>query len=124
MANSHTEARWAAVAKYKPFVKRLEGFFCQNVRACREGKGLSQGELAERLGTSRTWVNLVEQGKKSVGFKTLVRFAMGLAVEADELLSPKLPFGVPTPIDKTKQGRLGLKVRKRRNSGQGGKKSP
>lgn len=114
MANSHTEDRRAAAALYRPFAKKLEGYFARNVRACREQKGLTQGDLAERLGTSRTWVNLVEQGKKAVGFKTLVRFAMGLAVEADQLLSPKEPFGQPSPLDHSKQGRLGLRLRRPR----------
>lgn len=113
MANSHTEARLAAAAKYQPFVKELEGHFAKNVRACREGKKLSQGDLADRMGTSRTWVNLVEQGKKAVGFKTLVRFAFALAADAHQLLSPEQPFGVPSPLDETKQGRLGLKAKKR-----------
>lgn len=112
MANSYTDARREAIDQYRPFVKRVEECFCKNVRACREKKGLSQYDLAERLGTSQTWVNNVELGKKAVGMKTLIKFAMCLKVEADELISPKLPFGHPSPVDLSKSS--GARSRKGR----------
>lgn len=51
----------------------------QELVALREKKGLSQREMARRLGTSQPYVAKLESGRiKNLGVKTLVKYATAL----------------------------------------------
>ena len=41
----------------------------------RRAAGLTQKELAERLGTNQTYVAALEKGRKNITFSTLARYA-------------------------------------------------
>ena len=55
------------------------------VKACRESKGWSQGELARRLGVSRQTVNAVETDKYDPSLPLALRMAKLFAVAVDQL---------------------------------------
>ena len=61
------------------------------LRAARERAGLSQGELAKLVGTSRTLINGYENGKRQASIRRLARLATVLEVRADELLDVERP---------------------------------
>ena len=76
----------------KPIEKRLG----ERVAALRSSQGQSQADLARRAGVSQSSVARLEAGERSVTVGTLESIALGLGVEAGELLSkvaekPKLP---------------------------------
>lgn len=70
-------------------VTDLMSTFGHNVRARRLKLGLTQAQLAERLGMFRTYIVEVEQGRRSMLFKTLVQFADALETTPSALLSTK-----------------------------------
>jgi putative transcriptional regulator len=55
------------------------------VKACREGKRWSQGELARRLGVSRQTINAVETDKYDPSLPLALRMAKIFAVPVDQL---------------------------------------
>ena len=55
------------------------------VKACREDKGWSQGELARRLGVSRQTINAVETDKYDPSLPLALRMAKLFAVPVDQL---------------------------------------
>ena len=55
------------------------------VRACREGEGWSQGELARRLGVSRQTINAVETDKYDPSLPLALRMAKLFALPVDQL---------------------------------------
>lgn len=59
-----------------------------NVRRLRVRIGLTQEELAERLGAGVRWVQDVEAGRRGVQVRTLDRFARALEIDVAELLAP------------------------------------
>jgi transcriptional regulator with XRE-family HTH domain len=118
LANSHTDKRAEEAARFERFVAELKAYFCRNLRACREHKGLTQQGLATMVGTSKTWVNALELGRKPIGLGTIVRFSVALRVDAAQLLAPKLDksWRKPSPIQENKRGRLGMKTKKSRST--------
>lgn len=56
-----------------------------NVKKIRTKKGLSQDELAHQCGFYRTYINLVETGKRLPSAYSLYRLAKGLQVAVDDL---------------------------------------
>jgi len=74
--------------------------FGKRVRELREQQGLTQRELARRLGVSTSYVNKVENGKLHSGDYPSEKFIHKLATElnADEqellLLAEKVPEGI------------------------------
>jgi transcriptional regulator with XRE-family HTH domain len=64
--------------------QELRGILGNNIRRCRQG--LSQMELAEKVGKSTNFVCDVERGKSWVSSATLVKLAAALNVEPYELL--------------------------------------
>jgi ribosome-binding protein aMBF1 (putative translation factor) len=72
------------------------------LREIREGKGLSQDELAARAGIHRTFVGRVERGETNITMKTLYKIASGLGILVPELLPSE--FGKRENV-KTKKGR-------------------
>lgn len=55
------------------------------VKAFREGKGWSQGELARRLGVSRQTINAVETDKYDPSLPLALRMAKLFTVPVDQL---------------------------------------
>jgi transcriptional regulator with XRE-family HTH domain len=45
------------------------------LRQAREALRLSQGEMADKLGVTRTWVGLLERGVRAPGIETLDKLA-------------------------------------------------
>jgi transcriptional regulator with XRE-family HTH domain len=64
--------------------QELRGILGNNIRRCRQG--LSQMELAEKLGKSTNFICDIERGKSWVSSATLVKLASALKVEPYELL--------------------------------------
>ena len=55
------------------------------LKALREGRGWSQGELARRLGVSRQTINAVETDKYDPSLPLALRMAKLFAVPVDQL---------------------------------------
>lgn len=60
--------------------------FCSNVERIRKEKGLSQKELADRMGIGQTRLSRIENGKVEPGLLTVNLLARGLEVSPVELL--------------------------------------
>jgi transcriptional regulator with XRE-family HTH domain len=70
-------------------VRKLAGLnatIARNVRALREGKGLSQEALAEECGYHRTYVGGIERSERNITIATLEALAGALAVDPLRLL--------------------------------------
>jgi len=57
-----------------------------NIRRIREGRGLSQEELAALAGIHRVYVGQIERGEKNIGLKNLEKIAKALNVNIKVLL--------------------------------------
>ena len=55
--------------------------FAENLRAIREKLGLSTEELAKRVHVSRSYITLLENGKRSPGKNLLPKIARALRLE-------------------------------------------
>lgn len=60
--------------------------FGSRVRAVRERLGLSQENLADRVGMHRTYLGGVERGERNIGLLNLLRIARALGVTPGSLL--------------------------------------
>ena len=49
--------------------------FGEKLKFERQQAGMTQKELAERLGTKQTYIAALERGKKNITFSTLARYA-------------------------------------------------
>lgn len=79
----------------------------KRLRALREAKGLSQGDIERRSGLLRSYISRVEGGYTAPSLSTLEKFAKALEIEPYQLLfqgegrptSPRVPeptsFGKP-----------------------------
>lgn len=59
------------------------------VRARRLAMGLSQEEMADRVGVHRTYYSSVERGAYNITVTVLFRLAVGLDCEPGDLLPPR-----------------------------------
>lgn len=59
--------------------------FGENLRKCRKEAGLTQQQLADRIGTTPNLVSIYERGKLHPKIETVKRFADALSVEMDAL---------------------------------------
>jgi transcriptional regulator with XRE-family HTH domain len=66
-------------------VRRLVG---RNVRRLRTTAGLSQAELAERMGVDRAYVSGLELGQRNPTVVTLWHLAKALGVKIRQLFDP------------------------------------
>jgi len=69
-------------------VRRLVG---KNVRRLRIAAGLSQAELAERMGVDRSYVSGLEQGQRNPTVVTLWHIAKALGASLQDLV--RAPLG-------------------------------
>jgi transcriptional regulator with XRE-family HTH domain len=62
-----------------------------NIRRLRQRDGLTQAQLAKKIGISAVYMNNLEMGGKSPSAEVLFALADGLGVKADELrqISPR-----------------------------------
>lgn len=63
----------------------------QRVRKFRKAYGLSQEELAEKVGISTTHMSHIETGNTKLSLQVLVDLALALEVKTDELLFDDTP---------------------------------
>jgi transcriptional regulator with XRE-family HTH domain len=59
-----------------------------NLRRLRSKRELSQGELAMKAGTERTYVSRLEQGRKNPTVELLAALAKALSADIVELFQP------------------------------------
>ena len=71
----------------------------KHLRAMRESKGLSQGDIERRSGLLRSYISRVEGGYTAPSIVTLEKFAQALEVEPYQLLfdSPGRPKAAKVP---------------------------
>lgn len=55
------------------------------IRKLRGGLGISQEEFAERCGFDRTYISMIERGKRNMSFSNLSKIASGLDVSVSQL---------------------------------------
>lgn len=61
-------------------------YFNKNLRWAREQKGLSQKDVAEKIGVAKSTYSLYESGSREPNVQTIKKIADVLGVSADELL--------------------------------------
>ena len=71
-------------------VRRMVG---RNVRKLRIAAGLSQAQLAERMGVDRAYVSGLELGLRNPTIVTLWHLAQGLGVKLKPFFEEKAPLG-------------------------------
>ncbi|MBB4264465.1 helix-turn-helix domain-containing protein [Roseospira visakhapatnamensis] len=59
----------------------MESSFSLKIRARRRALGLTQADLAERVGISTSYFNLIERGKRTIGGALLLRIARALDLD-------------------------------------------
>ena len=69
----------------------LQAVVGRNIRRIRDGRGLSQEELADELGVHRTFMGGVERGERNLTLRSVERLADGLGVEPQLLLADPAP---------------------------------
>ena len=67
----------------------LVGLFRENMRAIRDELGISQSELARRMGKTPGYVCDMERGRRAPNLSTLAEIANGLGVVPVVLISRK-----------------------------------
>ena len=75
----------------KPFTNNIKGgsieeLFGKVLRQLREKKGISQEELGFISGFHRTYISLLERGKKSPSIKTIFQLAKALDIEPSKII--------------------------------------
>lgn len=60
--------------------------FNENLKLAREQKGLSQKDVAEKIGVAKSTYSLYESGNREPNVQTIKKIADVLEVSADELL--------------------------------------
>lgn len=59
----------------------------QRIRAIRQGRGMTQEDLASALDLSIAYVSLIERGNRNPSFTTVVALAHGLGVSLRDVCS-------------------------------------
>ncbi len=57
----------------------------KKIQRLRKQKGLSQEELAEKLGFSRVYMGYIEQGRETPSLKLVIKLSKKLGVKVEEL---------------------------------------
>lgn len=73
----------------------LHRLFCQKLRAIRKAKGLTQEQMAERMGMSQPAYSDLENGRFCPTISTIERAALALGIAADVLLSAEKFVAAP-----------------------------
>ena len=70
--------------------ERLNNLFRERLRTIREKKGITQSELARRIGKTPSYVCDVERGRRiGITLATLALFAAGLDISPAKLVEKK-----------------------------------
>ncbi len=69
-----------------PKASSIEELFGGVLKKLRNNKGLSQEELGFESGYHRTYISLLERGKKSPSLKTIFQLAKALNVEPSDIM--------------------------------------
>ena len=69
-----------------PEDRSIEKFFGLVLQQLRKERGLSQEELGFESGYHRTYISLLERGKKSPSLQTIFQLAKALKVEPSEIV--------------------------------------
>lgn len=88
----------------------------QELVALREKKGLSQRDLAERIGASQPYIAKLESGRvKNLGLKTLVKYAAAtgtrLTVHFEPMPHPRKTATRPVATNRARKGATGTDKR-------------
>lgn len=70
-----------------------------SIRKNRSGLGLSQEDLALRVGLHRTYIGSIERGERNITIGNLIRLAVGLRITPQQLLEETLAEGVEVVLD-------------------------
>ena len=73
----------------KPPSQSLLQTLAENVRSHRRKMGLSQEEFAELVGYHRTYISIIERGKRNVTLMVLENLSTALGVSVLDLLTEK-----------------------------------
>ena len=66
-------------------VKRVQAIVATRIRELREGRGLSQEELADLAGCHRTYISMLERGRGNPSLSLLVEISEALGVRVTDL---------------------------------------
>lgn len=66
----------------------------EQIKRCREKRGFTQEQLAEKIGVSIETISSIERGIKMPRLQNFVAIANQLGVSADELLQDELDFWI------------------------------
>ncbi len=69
----------------------LHATFCRNLRIFRKTKGLTQAQLAQRLGIATPQLTQIENGRNSPTLDTVERIANALDITPVLLLDARIP---------------------------------
>ncbi len=71
------------------------------IRQYRQQRGLTQQELAAKIGLSRTYINQIEQGQRNVSIRAVLHIAAALGTPISLLLKPleKYPEFYSLPME-------------------------
>jgi len=67
----------------------------KKIRFLRERAELSQEEFADKCGFDRTYISMIERGKRNLSFSNLVKVANGLGVSVSQL-TEDIDHGIDT----------------------------
>jgi len=65
---------------------KLTKTICKRIKKIRNEKGLTQEDLAEKVGVSRVYIGYVEQGRNTPSLEILEKIAKALKVKITEIL--------------------------------------
>jgi len=65
---------------------KLTKTICKRIKKYRNDKGLTQEDLAEKVGVSRVYIGYVEQGRNTPSLEVLEKIAKSFKVDVGDLL--------------------------------------
>ena len=86
MADFRHRAR--ALPAHKPDDELFQKWLGERIRAVRRAAGLNQDEFSYAVGVQRSYVGLIENGKRDVRISTVRRIAAAFGLQPHELLDP------------------------------------
>lgn len=67
--------------------ERVRAVVASRIRELRQGRGLSQEELADRAGVHRTYVGMLERRQSNPSLHVLAKIAEALVVTVSDLIA-------------------------------------
>lgn len=65
---------------------KLTKVICKKIKKYRSEKGMTQEDLAEKVGVSRVYIGYVEQGRNTPSLEILEKIARALSVSLSKLV--------------------------------------